>query len=60
VTPDLGGTPNPKCPSAFVLDGKGLGCCRSNGTCGYTDEKYGTGCVDPAQLDLAAGKSCPP
>lgn len=59
VTPDLGGTPNVKCPSAYVLDGKGAGCCRSNGTCGYTDDKYGTGCVDPAQLELAPGKPCP-
>jgi hypothetical protein len=59
VTPDLAGTLNAKCPSAVVLDGKAKGCCRSNGTCGFMDPSYGTGCVDPVELGYSAGKPCP-
>ncbi len=58
VTPDHGGAVDMSCPTAFVLDGAGTGCCRSNGTCGYEDTVYGTGCVDPAQIGYAPGQPC--
>jgi hypothetical protein len=58
VTPDPGLGLDQNCPTRFILEGTGHGCCRSNHTCGYQDPKYGLGCLDPTQLDLPAGAPC--